>query len=326
MVIVGICRTKNNQAIVEPFVRHHLKLFDWLLICDNGSVDATKQILKQLAAEDNRLVVSHDDDFGDFQTQHYDVLLHATEHYRPDYVVPLDCDEFLGVRDREVLLRILWRVPQGGNGVVCWRTFVITPDTVAACEQDPPAGFAWRRRDELPEICKVIIRTEGRSVREFSLGPGNHCTAGRSVNLRDGLPLLHFPIVSKQQMLAKTVVHWMAFLVRDAEARNSGDDAWQTVRNFDHMMAADGEITDEQLCEMSLMYAQDLYHEGKRPELVQDDHGIKYERRYSTGESMAVLPLLAKAWEQSMASWKPYKNPVALPQQLSDVWRARFHL
>jgi glycosyltransferase involved in cell wall biosynthesis len=306
-VIVGICRSKNNQTIVEPFVRHHLRLLDRLLICDNGSVDETKEILAKLAAEDGRLVVSHDEGFGDFQSKHYAALMDAAEQFNPSFIVPLDADEFLGVPDRDTLVKTLQQIPIGGYGMVYWRTFVVTPDTVESCAQDSPEGFRWRRKAEIPPLFgKVILRLENQSVKNFTLGPGNH-----SVYRNDGqpmpsfdfgvsLPLLHFPLTCKVQLLAKTVVHWMAFLVRDARARETGDDGWQSQRNFDKIVNADGVVSDADLCEASLMYAQDLYCEGKRPELMQDDHGIKYERKYSTGESMAAIPLIAKTWKQSL--------------------------
>jgi hypothetical protein len=305
-MIIGIARSKNNQTIVEPFVRHHLKLLDYLLICDNGSVDATKEILERLAAENSRLVLYRDDNFGDFQTQHYVNLMHYAESYRPSYIVTLDADEFLGVENRSALEALLGRIPLGGLGMVYWRTFVITPETISACAQDAPRGFCWRRRSESPQIGKAIIRCEGAPVKNFVLEPGNHgavYSSGRrmpSIEFGDDLPLLHFPITCREQLLAKTVIHWMAFLVRDAKARQTGDDGWQSMRNFDRIIKANGEISDAELCEMSLMYAQDLYQQGVRPELMQDAHGIQYERKYSTGESMAAIPLIAKTWEQSL--------------------------
>ena len=118
----------------------------------------------------------------------------------------------------------------------------------------------------------------------------------------DTLPLLHFPITCREQLLAKTVIHWMAFLARDANARSIScdGDGWQTVRNFDALIKSGGKITTAQLCEMSLMYAQDLDLRGERPSLMLDQHGITYERRYSGGRGMKALPLIAKTWEQSL--------------------------
>jgi len=306
--LVGIARTKNNQDIVEPFVRHHLQFLDHMLICDNGSVDGTKAILAYLANEDSRLILSRDDSFGDYQTEHYEKLLIDCESLNPDFVLPLDSDEFIQVSDRDALEYQLKTIPLGAVGTMAWRTYVLTKDTIAACAEDSPKGFLWRRESEdtphgrfreLP-IVKVVLRTEGQSLRDYSLWGGNHGASSRSRGLIPmidlPIPLLHFPVRSHAQVVAKSIIHWAANLAHDTDIRKSGR-AWHNQRNFDFLVTHSG-ISDDDLVEMSLMYAQNR----RPPGIVRDPHGIQYERRYSTGQHMAPIPLVALAWEQSLTA------------------------
>src|SRR5271165_1826568 len=102
--LLGISVIKNEQDIVEPFVRHNLRFLDRLIVLDNGSVDNTAEILRHLQNEFPSLVVEHDDQFGHAQQQRMNQLLQEGQNkYRPDFAIPLDADEFLAARDRRAL-------------------------------------------------------------------------------------------------------------------------------------------------------------------------------------------------------------------------------
>lgn len=307
MNIVGICRIKNNQDIIEPFIRHHLRFFDYFLICDNGSVDATPRIIKAMAEEDPRLILSDDPSFGDRQVMHYTKLLRDAAKFSPTYVVPLDSDEFIQVKSRAALEESFSRIRFGEVGFMPWKTYCLTPETLEACAEDSPKGFRWRRKTEdTPHgagkdfpICKIVLYTESQNLHDYALWIGNHGTNRFSTNREVpgtmlDIPLLHFPVRSLDHVIAKTVVNWAAFLIYDKQVRENECIAWHNIRNFDRLIIAGG-FTERDLLEMSADYAQ-----NKHPDLVEEDHGIQYERRYSTGRHMSALPLIAKAWEQSI--------------------------
>ena len=42
--IISLSMVKNEQDIIEPFIRHHGSLVDAMIILDNGSVDQTRNI------------------------------------------------------------------------------------------------------------------------------------------------------------------------------------------------------------------------------------------------------------------------------------------
>jgi len=307
--ILGICVVKNEQDIIEPFVRHNLKFLDSLVVLDNGSVDGTKAILEELARELKELVVVDDDRFGHTQSARMTQLLRgARSAFAADYVFALDGDEFIGATDRYELCKILEAIPFGGYGLVPWRTFVLTPGTVAPSVTDPPRSLPWRRREELPVHYKVILRCDGKFDHDLIIPLGNHAVAsatGREIPFvyLEDLSLMHFPVRSRDQFVAKMVVGWMAHLSRDPRHRETGE-SWQKRDNFDRI--AEGLVLDDKmLCELSLLYAQTERPIDWRRDVILEDLPFDYVRRYSTGEALSALQLIARAWEQSLLGGSP---------------------
>src|SRR5271166_727237 len=144
--IHGLCVVKNEQDIIEPFVRHNLKFLNSLAVLDNGSVDATKHILKQLSREFNNLFVAHDDRFGHTQSDRMTRMFREARSASPsDYVMALDGDEFISVAEGSEVGKVFQQIPAGGCGLVPWRTFVLTPGAVSMSDADPPRSLQWRR-------------------------------------------------------------------------------------------------------------------------------------------------------------------------------------
>lgn len=302
--ILGICSVKNEQDIIESFVRHSLRFVDNLMVLDNGSVDDTKAILNSLAGEFGNLTVLEDDSFGNPQSARMTRLARTGQSaYDPEYILPLDADEFLDVTDKSELGRIFEKIPRDGYGLIPWRTFVLTPDTVRECGVNLPSSMHWRRRAEAPLYQKVVIRSGGRTNSDFVIEHGSHtisAPSGREVPSvpLDGLNLLHFPVRSRDQLVSRIVVGWMANLARDRNAWSSGI-AWQKRDNFDRIAGGDP-IDDATLCEISLLYAQNPRSVDWESDVVNEVPQVEYVRRYSTGKAMGALQLIARAWEQSL--------------------------
>lgn len=53
---------KNEVDIIESFIRYHLKIFDEMIILDNGSTDETVNIINKLIYEGLPLILIHDKD------------------------------------------------------------------------------------------------------------------------------------------------------------------------------------------------------------------------------------------------------------------------
>ena len=56
--LVCISMVKNEQDIIEPFLRNNAKFFDLMIVLDNGSTDKTRDILFDCAREFGNVIVS----------------------------------------------------------------------------------------------------------------------------------------------------------------------------------------------------------------------------------------------------------------------------
>jgi hypothetical protein len=147
--VLGLSMVKNEQDIIEPFIRHHARLLDALVILDNASLDETRRIAMDCARELGNVAVADSDEFGYAQAERMTRLLHGCQSaFFADFVLFLDADEFLSTPDRPALLRNLDAIPPGGVGHLPWRTFVLKPGEDAAATPDPrgPSAGAARPR------------------------------------------------------------------------------------------------------------------------------------------------------------------------------------
>lgn len=49
---------RNEQDIIEPFIRHHAKMMSLMFVLDNRSTDQTRTILRNLAQELGNVIVT----------------------------------------------------------------------------------------------------------------------------------------------------------------------------------------------------------------------------------------------------------------------------
>jgi hypothetical protein len=297
MTITAVTGCKNEQDIIEPFVRHTLKFCDRLIISDN-SIDATKDILYNLCGEfHDRITLLSDTAFAYDQKRMLTGLFQAAANGHPEFIVPVDVDEFISAPTREIFEKHLSEIPEGGVGRTPWRTYVVHyPDSADALRI-----MIFRRKVENPQYWKCIIRLGLLTARDVVIEMGNHevlSPTGKNIPRVDlDLSLLHFPVRSYDQFMARIVVNWMAQVTRDPNIASSGS-AFHIRDLFQKLVA--GEITNNNLPKFAIGYAQG---EGAytSESIVEDEHGIDCTRKYSTGKPMAAVCLIAKEWEKSLA-------------------------
>lgn len=301
---LGISMVKNEQDIVEPFVRHNIQMLDYLAILDNGSVDRTYEILLELSREFPNVFVTSDPAFDYKQSERMTRMLHACQSaFFADFILPLDADEFLMPPDRASFRDVLETIPAGNFGRIRWKNYVLTPfDATAAL--DPPRSMRWRRRSENPENRKAVMRLNGAFDSDLVLVQGNHRFQSRSgrpvpfVHLED-VELAHYPVRSADQFAAKAICGWMAYLASDSDQRKM---------NFGHQwreafekIVSGAELSPDRIAKASFLYAQHPCAIDWAEDAVEDAGPFSYERRFSNGAPQSALQVVASAWARSLS-------------------------
>ncbi|MGD1700674.1 tetratricopeptide repeat protein [Dapis sp. BLCC M229] len=95
-VVVGISMIKNEEDILETFIRHNLNYLDFLVLADNGSTHNSRKIINKLIQESLNLCVIDDDKMAYTQTDKMTNLYRrvATSFF-PEFIVPIDADELI---------------------------------------------------------------------------------------------------------------------------------------------------------------------------------------------------------------------------------------
>jgi 2-polyprenyl-3-methyl-5-hydroxy-6-metoxy-1,4-benzoquinol methylase len=343
--IIGLAMVKNEEEMIEPFVRHNLQFLTALYVLDNGSSDRTREILLALQREGLPLVVLDDPTPGYFQSEKMTRLLRSVSSTLfPDFVVPLDADEFLKCATKTEFLRALSEIPVGGFGLVPWCTYIITPEGQDAAVMDPPRSMEWRRLRENPSYFKALLRLDGQYLPELGFTQGNHGvehTSGQpvaSVSL-SGVSLGHFPVRSATQMEAKAVIGWMAYLLKNPRAR-SDNHGYQWRDAFD-FVAHSGGIDHARIAQMSVSYAQHSGEVDWTRDVIFDPMDFSYERTHSTASRTSSLALVARAIEgaftlmhksfaehirhQCDEKLRTYQEPHAEERCARTVFEAKWH-
>lgn len=215
MTCIAVTRIKNEADIIEAFVRHHAKYFDHIVVSDDGSTDASFEILKKLRSIGLPLTVLNEPCVGFEQSRLMTSLMRkAFEEFDADWVAPLDADEFIELPPSATLEDIL---PNEGESPV----------------EVPWSNFAWSRHDEeinelnpvirlqqrlpaLHAMKKIVVpATVGRD-QNVILWTGNHGLNLKSVpvpNIKcEPINLCHYPIRSVAQFKRKVIITHLQLL------------------------------------------------------------------------------------------------------------------
>lgn len=209
MKILGVSLVKNEEDIIESFVRYNLLVMDQLLIIDNGSTDGTLDILKALIASGLPIILTAD--VGDYNqirimNQALSDIMRGKYGNIPDFIVPIDADEFLvaehnGVNPRDVIHTLDCNTLHK----VLWRTYI--PSCVMSAPFSPEGMHIVRDKEyEVGE--KLVIPT--KLIHEgFVLNSGNHdafAPYGIAKHCCDSLRMAHFPVRTPVQFFLKNVL------------------------------------------------------------------------------------------------------------------------
>lgn len=219
MKIVGISMIRNDADIVEPFVRHALRVLDHLFVIVHCPQDGTGEILSALHAEGLPMTLVFDGEPAFLQGERLTWLAReAYAAFRPDYVFPLDADEFIVPPERAAIEAALAPLPPGAVAArIRLRTFVTTSED-AAEEPNPLRRIRFRPRNEA-KVSKIVLTPAFAADPTLVIDHGNHglLRIGASAHqlplpMVPQLALAHYPVRSAAQLLNKTIIGYLAHL------------------------------------------------------------------------------------------------------------------
>ena len=254
---------KNEEDIVEAFVRYHAEIFDELLVLDHNSADRTLEILAKLQAEGLPLHISWlKVPVYDQSSITRDLVLDAVRRFGAEAVAILDCDEFIvsqtGEFPRHVIeaalekndvLYLPWAtyVAGAGSGIVSDDSDFSAPSVLEVMQQ--------RLLREPVHVHKVLI--SARVIDEhLHLKPGNHDVSWMPqrmvsrLRLDGSIVLAHFPIRSALQARRKYLVGWLGMIARGSPPAFD----WATY----HYIAREGEFSPEMVAKLAASYNEPL--------------------------------------------------------------------
>ena len=218
MRLVGIAVIRNEADIVEPFVRHTLALLDALLVVDHASTDGTRDVLLALVREGLPLQVHGDEVLANLQQKRCRLLFEkAWAEQAADWVLPLDADEILVVRDREHLEAEL----AAADG----QPLALPLLNYCATQGDDESLTNPLRRIQYRAAANTTVKLcLPRTLvwdERLVVGKGNHAVIfdGRALPARraDGVALAHFALRSPAQQAVRIVTGELQKLSRGRE-------------------------------------------------------------------------------------------------------------
>ncbi len=228
MKLVAATRILNEADIVEAFVRHTAAFVDHHVFLDNGSIDGTLEILRNLAGEGIGITVHqiHSRSYIEAAAGTF-LYRRAVEEHGGDWVLFLDTDEFIDDREldlplREYLARFAAENPDFSCLSVRLRDYHITPDdaphTIVPCRMT--------QCSPLTNNTKVIVRSNLLD-RRVEIQPGSHgakIDGGQNCPsfAEDKLRYAHYPTRSPYQWIFKSVSGWAKILASGPERIRTG--------------------------------------------------------------------------------------------------------
>jgi len=301
---------RNEADIVESFVRHTLQFADEIRLVDHLSTDRTPQILARLQAEGLNIVLSRHT--GQAQIQEVLTTALAKEAFvaGADWVLPLDCDEFIDTPSPAHLRDHLEKI--SANSIAWWPWTSMVPQmTDDQTLVDPVRRIGHRRATENVTTPKCLIPRSVASRSGWQLSPGNHHIRLSNldplpmVQMPEGYALRHYPVRSMPQLMSKMILSRLAWIPR----LKKGSGISFHTRDFFNRVKSGWIPSDQDLAAYAYNY-QDA-HQADVLDLVKAPLQVQYGLRYTRAAEANFLPLLLD-WAEKIVETSPVPAPLAV--------------
>jgi hypothetical protein len=217
MAVAAISMVHNEQDVIGYVVRHMLAECDLVLVADNESTDATREILE--AIDDPRLLI-FDEPCEDFaQVRVLMRLTREAEVRHASWIVPFDADEWWYCPTGLRIADVLDAFPSVVHATRAEALDMVPQPSDPAGEPDPFARLRWARPATAasPENRKIAFRPGG--LRRLT--QGCHALQGEPFPPFGPLRIKHVPYRSFEQAKAK-LRHGRSALAQSNEPPGSG--------------------------------------------------------------------------------------------------------
>lgn len=240
---VSFTLVRNEEDIVEAFVRHNLKFVKRMFIADNLSTDGTANILQRLIEEGLPVTVFQDKNPAHEQSKK------TTDFYRKiasmesfSSIFFIDADEFLETTG-EVL-----PLPAGTATEIERVRFLMPP---VASSRDPLLDMNYMANE--PESSKAALFHAQGEAGQIRIGEGNHNIYLKGVvkeRVKINVRIRHYPLRSTSQYVQKNLIGWLSMLAKDMEAARAETPIAKHWRNeFAFIMNNNAQISHQQAFE-----------------------------------------------------------------------------
>lgn len=251
MKIFSISRIKNEEDIIESFIRYHLNFLDGMVIIEDYSNDETYDILQKLKNEDLPVYIYRNSKVPIPQKEVINNAFNiALNDFPADMIVPLDCDEFLVCKDGGNPRDVLEKLQQDIYYHVFWRTYL--PDLEK--KSFSLSQLKTIRDPDLDDRSKIIIPAKLTEIYDVVIEPGSHSVEDKDIPFEelDELRIAHIPIRTKGQCISKETIGWLnniSHYYKDPRA------SWHQNIMYRKLIDSNGTLTDEELYDYVKSYS-----------------------------------------------------------------------
>lgn len=256
MKFVSITMCKNEEDVIERFIRINSRVVDRFIIYDDSSSDRTVEIIKSIISENKIHITLLEEEHKHTKIVHHDDVMnylmkyaYNTKEEDYEYILPLDADEFI-FESKDKLIeetRIISDYSDTAYGAFLWKTFV----PIATLDNTLTLNNSFKPlKKEVSCVYKAIVPMHLAPTEQ--LWSGSHTLIGNPDQLVLDIPLCHFPVRSVNQIIAKALIADHKFSLKQ---NRQGSEGYHIIKLANHIRENSYNLTIDDLIGITANYA-----------------------------------------------------------------------